>query len=101
MNKGGAPEGNKNAANAKAFTQSLKRVMAHSDGSATKGMEKVAKKLYEAACEGEQWAIKEFADRIEGKPAQTIAGDPDAPLKHEHTVTEVLLRALKNDQGNR
>jgi len=46
----------------------------------------IAEKLVTAAEAGESWAIKEVADRIDGKPMQAVehSGDPDgAPIMHE------------------
>ena len=40
-----------------------------------------ADKLLQLASEGEAWAVKELADRLDGKPAQavSITGTPDEP----------------------
>lgn len=91
-----APLGNQNAARAKLFHDALKRALARSGGSVDKGLNKVCDKLVDAALAGEQWAIKEVADRVEGKPAQSlsIGNDEDKPFK---TVTEVQLVPLHDD----
>ena len=39
----------------------------------------IADKLVEAAMNGDVQAIKEVGDRLDGKPAQAIVGDDDAP----------------------
>lgn len=38
-------------------------------------------------------AAQAILDRAYGKPAQTVGGDPDNPLQHNH-YHEVLLRAV-------
>ena len=45
----------------------------------------IAEKLLKSAEDGEQWAIKEVADRLDGKAAQqhTISGDDEGgPVRH-------------------
>ena len=77
----GAPLGNKNGANGKEFRSALRRALAHKYGSVPDGLLAVARKLVEAAESGEMAALKEIADREDGKPAQTIGGDPEgAPV---------------------
>lgn len=48
----------------------------------------VADALVEKAMAGDVQAIKEVADRLDGKPAQAIIGgdEDDAPLRHALTV---------------
>ena len=77
----GAPEGNINATKGMEYRQALRRAMAHRSGTTSKALEELAEKCIEAAMDGEQWAIKEIADRFDGKPAQslTLSGDPDSP----------------------
>ena len=84
MNQGGAPEGNQNAKKGRDWTQAIRKALAHYSGEgATAGMEKLARKLIEAAENGDSWALKELGDRIEGKPAQAIIGgdEDDPPIK--------------------
>jgi hypothetical protein len=78
----GAPTGNKNAVNAKLFQDALKRALARSSKSVDGGLNKVCDQLVKAALDGEQWAIKEVGDRIDGKPAQALihGSDPENPL---------------------
>jgi len=94
----GAPEGNTNAARGAEYRQALKRVMAREEGTASKGLEKVAAELFKAAIAGEQWAVKEVADRFDGRPAQAIVGDSEFdPVQVLH---KILLGDL-DDRGNR
>lgn len=75
-------KGNKEAANKGLYQSALKRALARSGKTVDGGLNKVADKLVKAAEEGEQWAIKEIGDRIDGKAAQsmTLAGDAENPL---------------------
>lgn len=78
-----APLGNKNAAKAKVWEQAIKRALARSSGKdIDSGLDGLADKLVSAAANGEQWAIKEIGDRLDGKPAQAVAlsGDDENPL---------------------
>lgn len=76
MNKGGAPEGNENAKNGKIWQQAIKRALARkAESNVDKGLDKIADKLVDAAADkGDQWAIKEIGDRIDGKSVQAVEG---------------------------
>lgn len=80
----GAPAGNRNAANAKRWKAAIEAAVNRriADGR-IKGLEDLADKLIDAVMAGDLAAVKEFGDRYDGKPAQTIAGDPDneAPIR--------------------
>lgn len=52
----------------------------------------VAEKLVTLALNGEEWAIKEVADRIDGKVAQSVVGDEDGPPVKVHQVIERIIR---------
>lgn len=84
MPERGAQPGNTNAKKGKDWQLAIRKALAlHSGGEgATKGLEKIAKKLIAAAENGDAWALKELGDRIDGKPAQsmTVSGDESAPL---------------------
>lgn len=80
----GAPVGNTNATKGKPLTDALRRALARAgEGDLSVGMNGVADKVVEAALAGEQWAIREIWDRLEGKPAQsvTVGGDEDNPIQ--------------------
>ena len=62
-----APIGNRNAQKGKVFFDALRKAMAEDDHLRVR---KAANKLLDLAAEGEQWAIKELADRLDGRPAQ-------------------------------
>lgn len=82
----GAPEGNQNAARGKEFRAALQRALAkRADGQGwVVALDKIANKLLDLAESGEQWAVQELANRIDGKPAQQVVlnGDEEGgPVK--------------------
>jgi hypothetical protein len=87
---GGQP-GNQNARKAKLWTDAVKRAISRkAAGDLNGGLDKLADKLVDAAEKGEQWAVIELGNRLDGKPAQAICGDDDLPpIKHEATVRYV------------
>jgi hypothetical protein len=90
----GAPLGNQNAKNAKIFQQAIKRALARaSNATVDAGLDRGCDALVAAFFAGEQWAIKEVADRLDGKPAQAIVGDPDQPLEvNINKIERALVR---------
>ena len=79
----GAPIGNQNARKARLFRDALMRALARvGDGQGINaGLDKVADRLVSEALAGEQWAIEEIANRLDGKPTTVIVGDEDeAPV---------------------
>lgn len=72
-----APIGNQNAAKAKRWESALTRALAKVAAGAgvEAGLEKVAEQLVASALAGEQWAIIELGNRMDGKPFQAIGGD--------------------------
>jgi hypothetical protein len=66
-----APIGNKNAAKSRMFEQALHRAIAQDDG---KRVRQAAENVLDKAADGEIWAIQMLADRLDGKPSQTIVG---------------------------
>lgn len=78
---GGRPKGStKPRIMAEALTLALNREADNAEGKPTKKMYLIADKLVDLAVDGDMQAIKEINDRIDGKPTQTLAGDPEAPL---------------------
>jgi hypothetical protein len=73
----GAPLGNDNATKGKEWRNAIRRALAHKYGSASEGLLAVAAKLIDKAEEGDIAALKEIGDREDGKPAQSIGGDPE------------------------
>lgn len=89
-----APEGNKNAAKGKKWQKALEKALARiGEGDMEVGLAKIADKVIAAAADGDKDAWKDIADRLDGKPAQsvTLSGDEENPLQ---TVSRVELVAL-------
>jgi len=83
MSTSGGQPGNNNAVKGRPLTDALRRMLARAgDGDLSVGMNKVAMIAVDAALAGEQWAIKEVWDRIEGKAIQGVelAGVDGGPI---------------------
>lgn len=74
----------------------LKREATDANGQPTRKLQQVAEKLVEEAIAGNVQATKEIFDRLDGKPAQAIIGDPDNPLHLTHRMIEVRIVDPKN-----
>lgn len=86
-----APLGNQNAKKAKRWQKAIERALARASNSdIDAGLDKAADKLVQAASEGDQWALKELGDRIDGKAVQPIAGDDDSPPLQVKGVIELV-----------
>jgi phage terminase large subunit-like protein len=80
----GAPVGNQNARKAKIWTDAVKRAISRrANGDLSGGLDTLADKLVIAAESGEQWAMLELGNRLDGKPAQAIVGgdEDDNPIQ--------------------
>ena len=66
---GGAPQGNNNAGRNKPFWRAIDRAITQDDG---KRLREAAEKLLDLAAAGEQWAVRELGDRLDGKAPQAI-----------------------------
>ena len=88
----GRPVGSKGT-KAKQFSNALRLSIDDAEGDKAKLL-KIAKKLVEKAIAGDMMAIKEVADRLDGKAPQAIVGDADNPLP---LITTINLIAGKND----
>lgn len=90
LNQGGAPVGNQNAAKAKIWTDAIKRALARRAEDQGRDLNRLADTLLDKCLEGDLAALKELGDRLEGKPAQALVGDPDLPaIQHSLTVRRV------------
>ena len=69
----------------KPFRDALRVEIAEA-GENPKALRNIAKKLIALAEDGDMQAIKEFADRLDGKVVQTIGGDEDHPLSIKITI---------------
>ena len=63
----GEPLGNSNALKGKVWNDALRRAIASDQRFRVL---KAAQRLLDEAAQGEPWAIKELADRLDGKPKQ-------------------------------
>jgi hypothetical protein len=57
-------------------------------------LRRIAEKLAEKAEEGDLAAIREIADRLDGKPTQQVVDRRDAPI---HQLTDAELYALLSE----
>jgi len=78
-----APEGNINW-KGKVWNDALRRAIVQDDGLR---LRKAAEKLLDKAADGEAWAVKEIADRLDGKDAQDVKLEADINI---HSLAEVL-----------
>ena len=86
-----APAGNQNAAKSKIWHAAIMRALEARTKSRIDGKQQIdalAEKLLDLVEQGDLPALKEFGDRLDGKPAQAIIGgaDDDPPIKAHHTV---------------
>jgi hypothetical protein len=63
-------KGNQLGAKSRLFDGALKRAIAQDDG---QRLRQAAEKLLDLAAGGEAWAIKELADRLDGKAQQNVS----------------------------
>ena len=74
--------------------RALKRALARLSDEHTfdAGLDRMAEKVVKAAWDGDQWAITEIGNRIDGRPAQalTVRGDEDNPL----VLREIVIRTV-------
>lgn len=77
----GAPIGNKNAAKAKVWHAAIMRALERRKPADERvaAIDELADKLLDLVAKGDLGALKEFGDRLDGKPAQVIMGDADGP----------------------
>jgi hypothetical protein len=91
----GAPVGNKNAARAKVWRAAIERALERRSASRTDGIKEIdalADQLLTLVAAGDLGALKEFGDRIDGKPPQAIVGDDEhAPVRSVHRIELVDL----------
>lgn len=65
----------------KPFKEALDRVIAKaSSDNDDQALDAIAQALYDKAKSGDVAALKEFADRMDGKPVQAIAGPDGGPI---------------------
>jgi hypothetical protein len=85
----GAPVGNDNAARGAAFNGALRRQLAEA-GKDRERLLEIAEQLILKAESGDLQAIKEVADRLDGKAPQAITGPDGGPMQLE-TITRRIV----------
>ncbi len=83
----------------KPFRDALRMEIAAAQGDEDfRSLRKIARGLLQAASEAKVDAIREIADRLDGKVAQAVIGgdDDDAPIKLE-TITRVIVGKKSDD----
>lgn len=92
-----APQGNRNAAKGQAWAEALRQALARFEDKKLKiergeALGHIAKVVVEKAIGGDKDAAKEIGDRLDGKPAQSLAvsGDEDQPL-----VTKIIREIVR------
>lgn len=90
-----APIGNQNAKKGRLWADAIKRAVARKfNGDLNHGLDQLAEKLIDAVAEGDLPALKEFGDRMDGKPAQAIiGGDEDDPAVTLRVIERRIVRA--------
>jgi len=99
----GAPKGNQNARRAKELRNALNYALNNFENSAIKkdqALRALGNKLVEMGLDGNLAAIKEIADRIDGKPAQTTIIEDDNRDIEDFNIDELqqlLADGLRKD----
>ena len=92
--------GNTNATKGKPWRDAINRALARraEDHTVEGGLNALADKFLAACEDGDQWAMKEMGDRVEGKPSQsvTLSGDEDRPLYHK--VERTIVSSKNKDR---
>lgn len=80
----------------KAFANCLRVALMRSDKDGVIKLQRIANKLADVAEQGESWAVKEVADRIDGKPVQAteISGKDGGAIEMVSLTTQDRARAL-------
>lgn len=102
MRSMGAPLGNQNGAKKnRLWADAIRRAVARKHGgNLNHGLDTLAEKLIDAVAAGDLPAIKEFGDRMDGKPAQAIVGDSDAdPVNVYAKIERAIVHAKDRDSG--
>lgn len=81
-----APQGNQNAKKGKDWEAALRHALNHYEGGQVargQALRQIATRVVEKAIEGDQAAIQEIGNRLDGKPTQAISGEDGGPLTVE------------------
>ena len=88
INPVGAPIGNRNATKNKPFLDAMRRALAQNP----QKIGKIVDKILDQAEAGEAWAVKEVADRLDGKAVQATTFE-DGEGNNVTTSLEVRFHA--------
>ena len=77
----------------KQFHTALSMVLAKLQETEGRGLNRIAEQLIAMAENGDIQAIKEIADRLDGKPAQAIigGGEGDNPISIVHEIKRTII----------
>lgn len=81
----------------KPFRDALRMELAKLQDQDQRGLRRIANALIEAAEGGDMQAIKELADRVDGKVPQGISGDEENPLTMVHRIERHIVRSNTSD----
>lgn len=81
----------------KPFRDALRMELAKLQDQDHRGLRRIASALIEAAEGGDMQAIKELADRVDGKVPQGISGDDENPLTMVHRIERHIVRSNTPD----
>jgi hypothetical protein len=92
----GAPVGNRNAAKAKVWHAAIMRALERRKPANERiaAIDELADKLLDLVAAGDLAALKEFGDRLDGKPAQSVSVDGDGEGGPIKTLNEIVIRAV-------
>jgi hypothetical protein len=104
----GAPLGNKNGAKAKELEYAVRKALAtYEKGDIKQGqaLRKIADNIVEMAVDKDKWAIEFIADRIDGKPKQSVEHSGRVLTEsisedHARMVAEGFLESLRSGAGS-
>lgn len=86
----GAPLGNQNAKQGAEWRSAIKRALSRRSGENwRKGLDELADRYIEAAALGDAWALKDIADRLDGKPKQSV----DVEGGIDHVVRNLVVNS--------
>ena len=89
-------EGNQNAYKNKPWADALKRAMGRYNGGKENALNLIADQAVRLAVLGEQWAVKEIADRTDGKAHQSIEQKTEHSGEINHNVA-IVPQLTKNE----
>lgn len=94
----GAPLGNQNGAKAKLWHAAILRALdKRGAGDRLKALDDLAEKLLQNVETGDMAALKEFGDRLDGKPAQAIVNGDDGEAFKVSALVRTIVDPRNTD----